>query len=102
MIFSVGFYSFTIGNLEYIINEIETKNQELQAKINALNGFSIRNKLPELLVFKIRRFLENNSNHGQVTIHEQKLLIDELPSSLRAEVVQQTYSKVLSTIRFFD
>jgi hypothetical protein len=70
MIFSVGFYSFTIGNIEFIIHQIEIKNQELQAKINTLVGFAKRNKLPEILVFKIKRFLENNNSYNKITIEE--------------------------------
>ena len=64
MIFGVGFYSFTIGNLQSIINTIDVKAQELQVKLNTLSGFAKRTKLPEVIVNKIKRFLENNNTNS--------------------------------------
>lgn len=113
MIFAVGFYSYIIGNLESIINMNEQKNQELQAKLNTLTDFASRNKLPEWLINKIKRFLENNNGNSssklmlggsfsQMTSEEQRQLLNELPLSLRAEVVKQTYRYILDVIKFFD
>jgi len=61
MIFGVAFYSFTIGNLQSIISTIDVKASELSAKLNTLTGFAKRTKLPDYIVLKIKRFLENNS-----------------------------------------
>jgi hypothetical protein len=61
MIFGVAFYSFTIGNLQSIISTIDVKASELAAKLNTLTGFAKRTKLPDHIVLKIKRFLENNN-----------------------------------------
>lgn len=47
MIFGVGFYSFTVGNLSSLIASMDTKTQQLKKKLNTLNDFSKRIKLPE-------------------------------------------------------
>jgi len=46
MIFGVGFYSFTIGNLSQIISSIDTTADILNKKLAILQEFSKRNKLP--------------------------------------------------------
>ena len=53
MIMGVGFYSFIIGNLSSIMNDIDDKNSKLQDKINALSDFARRTKLSQTTVDKI-------------------------------------------------
>jgi hypothetical protein len=60
MIFGVGFYSFTIGNLASIINGIDKKAAHLNEKITMLSEFVRRNNLPSEIEAKIKRFIENN------------------------------------------
>ena len=71
MIFGVAFYSFTIGNLQSIISTIDDKASELAAKLNTLAGFAKRTNLPDYIVLKIKRFLENN-NVNNVSLSESK------------------------------
>ena len=87
MIFGIAFYSFTIGNLQSIISTIDAKSSELAAKLNTLTGFAKRTKLPDYIVLKIKKFLENN-NVDSNSLMESRSLLNELPSSLRAEVVK--------------
>lgn len=58
MIFGVGFYSFTVGNLSSLIASMDTKTQQLKKKLNTLNDFSKRIKLPEHIHQRIRKFIE--------------------------------------------
>ena len=58
MIFGVGFYSFTIGNLSSIMASIDIKAHQLQTRLNTLSEFAKKNKLPEGTQFRIRRFIE--------------------------------------------
>lgn len=46
MIFGVGFYSFTIGNLSSVIASMDTKNSLLKQKMTTLSDFSKRIELP--------------------------------------------------------
>lgn len=60
MIFGVGFYSFTIGNLAGIISAIDVRAAHLQAKLQSMSEFVRRNNLPSDIEVRIRRFIENN------------------------------------------
>ena len=101
MIFGIAFYSFTIGNLQSIISTIDAKSSELSAKLNTLSGFAKRTKLPEHINNRIKKFLENN-NVDTISLLESKALLSELPSSIRAEVVKQTYQDIIAKIKFFE
>ena len=46
MVFGVGFYSFTIGNFQTILNEIDLHAYHLQLKLDTLLEFSKRTHLP--------------------------------------------------------
>jgi hypothetical protein len=61
MIFGFGFYSYTIGNLQTIINEIDQRSHHLQIKLDTLLEFSKRTGLPNNLQKDITRFINNNS-----------------------------------------
>jgi hypothetical protein len=52
-----------------------------------LTSFAKRTKLPEDLMNKIKRYLENN-NQNFISLEDSKHLLNELPLSLRAEVVK--------------
>jgi hypothetical protein len=67
MIFGVGFFSFTIGNLATIIRTMDSKKAHLQDKITILSEFVRRNNLPPEVEVRIKRFIENNH-----TEHMQK------------------------------
>ena len=60
MIFGVGFYSFTIGNLASIISSIDMKAAHKQTKLTTMSEFVRRSNLPQEIEIDIRRFIENN------------------------------------------
>jgi hypothetical protein len=60
MIFGVGFYSFTIGNLASIISSIDTKAAHLNQKVMVLSEFVRKSNLPQEVEIRIKRFIENN------------------------------------------
>ena len=84
MVFGVGFYSFTIGNLSSFITSIDAKNVQSRAKMYAIEEFSRKHNLPEDLEIRMKSFI---SNQNEVSEQDQKDLFKELPSSLKAEVI---------------
>jgi hypothetical protein len=60
MIFGVGFYSFTIGNLASMISSIDTKAAHLQTRLMTMSEFVRRSNLPQEIESDIKRFIENN------------------------------------------
>lgn len=100
MIFGVGFYSFTIGNLSQIIASIDTQSVILSSKLSILNEFARRTDLPADIMFRIKRHLEIN-NKDTNNLEEQEKLLNDLPAALRSEVVKHTHGEIIRKINFF-
>jgi hypothetical protein len=83
MIFGVGFYSFTIGNLSSIIKAIDTKTAHLQEKLHMVSEFTRRSNMPSVVEIQIKRFLEHNHQEDMQNYDQAKLL-SVLPSRIRA------------------
>ncbi|CAI2382508.1 unnamed protein product [Moneuplotes crassus] len=98
MIFGVGFYSFIIGNLSSIMNEIDEKAAKLQDKINALDDFARRTKLPSVTVAKIKRFFVNNQEADLDVIDPS--LLEGFPISIRADIMYHTHMEIIEKIGF--
>mmetsp|Transcript_2663 Transcript_2663/g.2539 ORF Transcript_2663/g.2539 Transcript_2663/m.2539 type:complete len:81 (-) Transcript_2663:12-254(-) len=80
---------------------MEIHHQQLQAKLATLMGFATRSKMPDKLVFNIRKFIENNNFDQDLNHEEHNKLISQLPASLRGEVIRIIYAKVLTQVKFF-
>jgi hypothetical protein len=98
MVFGVGFYSFTIGNLSSFITTIDAKGAQLRAKIQTIEEFARKHDLPKDLEIRMKSL---TTNQNEVTKHDQKKLLQELPSSLRAEVVSHIHADIIKNITFF-
>ena len=66
MIGGFGFYSYTIGNFQSILNEIDADSYTLQQKQDTMNEFAKRTFLPPHLLKDIRRFIDNNSSNTSI------------------------------------
>ena len=88
MVFGVGFYSFTIGNFQTIINEIDVRAYHLQIKLDTLHEFSKRNKLPESLQKEISSFISNNAFDEAIIPADVLPILSEMPMSLKGEVAK--------------
>lgn len=62
MLFGVGFFSFTIGNLSSVLASMDTKSAILKQKLNTLQDLSKKANMNQALEFRIRKFLEDNNN----------------------------------------
>ncbi|CAI2370128.1 unnamed protein product [Moneuplotes crassus] len=98
MIFGVIFYSITVSNLASIISSLDVAESRTQAYLSNLNEFSI--DLPDGTHTKIRQFIEVNSKNSDNSEY-QDLLLNDLPSSLRSEVIAHTHGEVIRKILFF-
>lgn len=98
MVFGVGFYSFTIGNLSSFITTIDAKGAQLRAKLQTIEEFARKHDLPKDLEIRMKSL---TTNQNEITKHDQKKLLQELPSSLRAEVVNHIHADIIKNITFF-
>ena len=98
MILGVGFYSYTIGTLAAILSSVDLKEQKLLDKLLAFQAFASQIKLSDYLMLKTKRILERNNE----SIHiEEATFLEELPSSLRAEILTQAHNKLFNKITLF-
>ncbi len=80
------------------MNEIDEKAAKLQDKINSLDDFARRTKLPSVTVEKIKRFFVNNQE-ADFDIIEPSLLVD-FPISIRADIMYHTHMEIIEKISF--
>jgi len=98
MVFGVGFYSFTIGNLSSFITTIDAKGAQLRAKLQTIEEFARKHDLPKELEIRMKSL---TTNQNEITQHDQTKLLQELPSSLRAEVLNHIHADIFKIIMFF-
>lgn len=98
MMVGVTFYQYTIANVSSIIANLDNKQQQVNNKINTLNEYALKYQLPVQTHKKIMNYFNNNS---RVSTSEWEELFQELPQALQAEIVTQTYGKIMDTIHFF-
>ena len=100
MIIGVNFYSFTIGNVSSIIAAMDAEASVLNSKIQTLNDYTVKYKLPQITHNKIRKYFENQAR-TKSTDGDWEELFQELPSQLRTEVIQSTHGQIINGIKFF-
>jgi hypothetical protein len=61
IILGCGFYSFTIGNLQLILNEVDMRSHMRNVKLETLEDYAKRTHLPFEIVQEITNYLQNNS-----------------------------------------
>lgn len=100
MLFGVSVYTFTIGIVSSIIASIDQKAFILSQKLQTLQTYSLKIGLPPEVALRIQRYLENESKDLN-SLDEQELLIQQLPPSLRNEVVEFASNRILNELPFF-
>jgi CRP-like cAMP-binding protein len=100
MVIGVNFYSFTIGNVSSIIANLDAKAHELTNKIQTLNDYSAKYRLPQQTHNKIRKFFENSAK-TRGSDGDWEALFQDLPPSLRTDVIQSTHGQIIDGIKFF-
>ena len=92
MVFGVGFYSFTIGNVQTIINEIDVREYKMRIKLDTLLEFSKRNQnLPEDLFKDIQSYIKNNSFNEEIIPQDIVKILDRLPMPLKGLAAKQAF-----------
>ena len=95
-----AFYSYTIGNLQLIMNEIDIRNHMLNVKTTLLDDYTKETGLPMDIAKEVQNYLQNNS-YNELSLGEVKKILDELPESLQEELASELYENIIVTIKFF-
>ena len=101
MVFGVGFYSFTIGNVQTIINEIDVREYKMRIKLDTLLEFAKRNQnLPEVLFKDIQSYIKNNSFNEEIIPQDIVKILDRLPMPLKGLAAKQAFQTATAGIVF--
>ena len=67
----------------------------------ALNEFALGLKMPSHLYFRILRILKRNAEVSYFSFLDQDMLLNELPSALKNEILSITHKRILDSFSFF-
>ncbi|CAK89996.1 unnamed protein product (macronuclear) [Paramecium tetraurelia] len=98
MIFGTGFFSYTLGKLSSILENVDKKWVDFERRMHLFNDFSVRVKLPYALKCKVHKYYRNNYLKNVYTSLDPKKLIQELPSQLRNELLMICYKYLIESV----
>ena len=81
---------------------LDTRSLKLKGRISALNEFAKTTKLSEDLKQKIKSHILSSYEENNFSWFDQDSLMNELPSSLRAEVSLHMHHKIVEKVYFFQ
>jgi hypothetical protein len=102
MIFGCAAYSYTIGNLQTILNEIDEKQYNQQLKLDTLLAFSTSAGLDTELYENIARYIINNASRVDKIPLQIRQLLEDLPMTLKGDIVNQAFEETIDSITFFQ
>lgn len=102
MIGGFALYSYTIGNFQSIINEIDLKSYHLQIKLDTMLEFSKRTGLPSGLQKDITRYISNNSFNEDIIPESMIEILEEMPMSIKGDIAKQAFEEIIANIKFFQ
>ena len=95
LIFGVGFYSFTIGDLTTLIMEMNHRTAFLAKLNNSFNDIAVLCNIPEPLKRKVQRFYEINSRLNMFWGLEIDTFLMEIPRIIREEIILYSYQSII-------
>lgn len=100
MFIGVGFYTFTVGSLSTFLMSIDTRESILTSKLGAVQELYRETGISKATKSKIQRAIRYNAfTLGSVW---DRSLFDDLPKSLKYEVVTSMYGGAFKDFPFFS
>ena len=101
MFIGVAFYSVVVGSLTSMLVDEEVTEESLNAKLKALEEFSVTSGLEISLKNNIKTFLQNNYYDLFLKV-EIEFLTNELPPNIKEEIFFHQYGFLVNDISFFS
>jgi hypothetical protein len=101
MISGVVFYSILVASVTSNIQAEANNADRLASTLKSLEDYQKEADLDEELVIKIRQFLLNNQE-DLFTKGDEEALLNELPISLKEEVLYYQHGKLVENIHIFQ
>jgi CRP-like cAMP-binding protein len=101
MFIGVAFYSFVVGSLTSVITDIQSQEDNLIAKLKALDEFARDTNLDKELHKRVQKFLVNNYVELFSKMDEEQL-IQEMPPTLKEEIFYHQFGSLISDLAFLQ
>jgi hyperpolarization activated cyclic nucleotide-gated potassium channel 1 len=101
MMVGASFNSFTIGSLTSILSVLNSSNNDLNMKLNAVEQLAREAKLKRSLTRKLREAVKLNAKKTQLGTVDKKEMYDALPKKLRYLLAKNMYESAAGRIPFF-
>lgn len=101
MILGGFFYTFTLGNLTSVLSNSNSRQSQIQDKIQAISQFCKESLIDRHLSVKMRNAVYYSANKNYVSSDKQRIF-EELPASIKCEIALEMYFGVIKKIKFFD
>mgnify|MGYP000936582862 CR=1 FL=1 len=99
--FGSAFYSFLISNLQSVVEQADADRKDLKSKIAAVMKFATETDLPDDIIQKLKKYMESHKNHTQASTEDINI-IDELPYTLKAQILVSMNAKIVDKLPFFE
>ncbi|KAM3146406.1 hypothetical protein pb186bvf_001375 [Paramecium bursaria] len=100
LLLGVGFYSFTIGNITFIL---ATSNpfQELEEELAIIEDLTLDSNFPQNIQAELHQFVKFNSARNPFWSSDSKNIIETLPHQLQKFAVIAAHKEIFSMLPFF-
>ena len=96
--FGVVIYSFAIGSMSTIVQDLNEKNKDVQKKLNMLEHIKKQFKIDNKVYYKVKRIIKFELNKEQ---NEIKEFLDELPHNLKVELSKVLHDNKIKNLYIF-
>jgi hypothetical protein len=107
MLMGVSWYAYIVSSMSTIMSSFDRQNKAVKEKMHAVNAFIHDAKLPPNISKQIRRYYDfafsssKNKSLLQSSQYDADIILDELSSGLRAEVLLFVEQDLIEQIPFF-
>lgn len=101
MVFSLYFFSFTIGSLTSLLSSIDTKENILIHKLALVDEFALEANLSREFTRRLKHALRYSSERKNHSFNEKQVIFSELPKALKYEVATNMHQGAAKLLAFF-
>lgn len=98
LIFGAFMYSFAISSLSNILHKTDNKVEKFKANMIYLDSLKAKYSLKSKIFKKISRYLKSDISINKI---DHKILMNDLPNSLKNQLLLTMYDDVVSSFLFF-
>ncbi|KAL0488924.1 hypothetical protein AKO1_009094 [Acrasis kona] len=92
-------YASIIGSLSNLVMDLAEDQNHIQEKMEKVNAFLRRKKMPNKLQNRIRSLMEYKLHHSDDAERE---IINDLPDSLKTDIVLHSHKSLISSVPFLQ